>query len=382
MKILLLHNNYLKAGGEDVAFNNDEELYNSLGYHVETLNFSYEKYKLNQFNKIRLAITAPYNRIIDKKLFDKINQLDIDLFHIHNYFPFFSPVIIKKILKMDKPVLMTIHNFRLFCINGIFLRKNSLCTKCYDNNSYLYGIIHKCYKNNLIGSISVSLFMKLFKQKNIINNKNMFFLSLSKFAKKLLLSDGSLDHEKIFYRPNFIIGESENGSHENNHALIVSRLSEEKGVFELIELWMDSMIDYNVKILGDGPLFEAIQLKSKFSKNIEVCGYKNSIEVKNYMDKARFLIFTTKTYENCPFTLLEAFASGLPVIAPSFGSIEELILDNINGLKYDIEDRESLLKCIDQLINMDEKEYKLLTQKTYDYYNNNFSLEIQKNNSN
>ena len=29
-----------------------------------------------------------------------------------------------------------------------------------------------------------------------------------------------------------------------------------------------------------------------------------------------------------------------------------------------------------------QKEYKLLTQKTYDYYNNNFSLEIQKNNSN
>ena len=381
MKILLLHNNYLLAGGEEVAFNNDKDLYKAMGYKVETFEYNYNDFKLNKFNKIRLGITAPFNKIIKKKLFKIIDEMDVDIFHIHNYFPFLSPPIIKKIINTGKPVLITLHNFRLFCINGIFLREGKLCTKCFDEDSFKHGIVNKCYKSSFIGSISISFFMKLFKRNSLLKNKNLHFIALSRFAKKLFLTEKKINKNNIHFRPNFIMNKTKKGEHSKKQALIVSRLSPEKGILELIQLWISKKIDYKLIIIGNGPLYDLIKNETKDYKNIEVCGYKNSKEVQSYMDDSKFFIFTTKTYENCPFTLLEAFSTGLPVISPDFGSVDELVINNINGLKFNNNSMESLFDCIQKLIKMNDNNYLEFVNKTYDYFINNFSFDAQINSS-
>jgi glycosyltransferase involved in cell wall biosynthesis len=50
------------------------------------------------------------------------------------------------------------------------------------------------------------------------------------------------------------------------------------------------------------------------------------------MKDAAFLVFPTSCYEGFPMVLLEAMATGLPVIATAQGSVPELVRDHQTGL--------------------------------------------------
>lgn len=85
------------------------------------------------------------------------------------------------------------------------------------------------------------------------------------------------------------------------------------------------------------------------------------------------LIVTSET-EGLSLAILEAFASGTPVIASNVGGNPELVKDKENGFLYEYADAKALAKAIEKL--MDETTYKVFSEKSRQRYFDEFSMEI------
>ncbi len=116
--------------------------------------------------------------------------------------------------------------------------------------------------------------------------------------------------------------------HENLPiALYVGRLSTEKNLDLLVKIFKDRH-DVKLWIVGDGPY--AAGLKSQLPK-AKFFGYLADKKLSEVYASSDFFIFpsVTDTFGN---VILEAQASGLPVIVTNQGGPQELVKNKINGL--------------------------------------------------
>jgi len=109
-----------------------------------------------------------------------------------------------------------------------------------------------------------------------------------------------------------------------------------KKVFEKIP-------DARLVMIGDGPLWEACYQMTKafrLSDVVELSGPRSQSEVASAMQKARaFIQHSVRTQdgdsEGTPVAVLEAGASGLPVVATRHAGIKDAVVDSQTGLLVD-----------------------------------------------
>jgi glycosyltransferase involved in cell wall biosynthesis len=109
----------------------------------------------------------------------------------------------------------------------------------------------------------------------------------------------------------------------------VGRLSPEKGIAPLVQLWGRLNLGIKLRIIGSGPLHTLV---AGSPPSIEWLGWQTRDHVFAAMKDASFLVFPTECYEGFPMVLLEAMATGLPVIASDQGSLPEIVQDGISGV--------------------------------------------------
>lgn len=160
--------------------------------------------------------------------------------------------------------------------------------------------------------------------------------------------------------------------------LFVGRLAEKKGVSYLIEAM--AQIEALLIIVGDGPLKSALKEQASILGNkVQFWGAKNHNELKTIYASADLLAVPSITAENgdkegLPTTIMEAMASGLPVIASNTGGIAEIITDGINGLLCDERNSGQLSYKIKTLLKDDNLRERLSVNaekviQKYDYHN-------------
>lgn len=129
--------------------------------------------------------------------------------------------------------------------------------------------------------------------------------------------------------------------------LYVGRLSREKRV-EMLRPVMDAIPKARLVIVGDGPYRS--HLEDTFNKtNTHFAGYLFGEELARAYASADIFVFTgaNETFGN---VVLEAMASGLPVIAPRSGGVMDMVLPYETGLLYDVDDQAGLNNSVQQLI--------------------------------
>lgn len=126
------------------------------------------------------------------------------------------------------------------------------------------------------------------------------------------------------------------GQGEKKVVLFVGRLAEKKGGKYLIEAM--KQIDALLVVVGNGPLDEELKQQSLCIKEkVMFPGAKTHAELKTIYASADIFAAPSVTAENgdqegLPTTIMEAMASGLPVVASNSGGISQLIKDGVNGL--------------------------------------------------
>jgi len=348
MKILQIHNEYKYRGGEDIVVEEEKKILLKNNCKV----FQLIKKNINEITSIYKIINIVknlnYSIISKNEVLDNLDRIKPDLVHIHNTFPLWSYSVIDACNEKKIPVVMTLHNFRMICANGTFYRNNQVCEKCLQSsvfNSVKYG----CYQNSKLKSIPVSLMINNSNKGLSIVNKLNKIIVLSEFAKKKFL-EANFPKNKIVVKPNFIFDKIKCKKNISKSGfLYASRLSEEKGILDLIKAFKKFNFDLNV--CGDGPLKSKLENETK----IKYLGFLSKKKLLNVLMKTKFLIFPSKCFENFPTIFLQAFALNVLVIAPKLGSMSTIIKDKHNGVLFKANDVDDMIKKIKWVMSNDDK---------------------------
>ena len=118
---------------------------------------------------------------------------------------------------------------------------------------------------------------------------------------------------------------------------IVSRLSKEKKIENLIKIFPELNGNPILKIVGDGPEREKLKILSErlnVKHRVKFLGQYNPNLIKNIMREFDYFI-NTSDFEGFPNSAVEALSSGIPIIASqSFGGINDIIQNKKFGIIY------------------------------------------------
>ncbi len=173
---------------------------------------------------------------------------------------------------------------------------------------------------------------------------------------------------------------------EANTIIAVGRLDYIKGFSVLIEackLYKSKNSLFNCKIIGNGPLKNELQTqinKNSLSEHVQLVGVMPQEQIKKLLSKSTLFVLpsvVTKSgdMDGIPVALMEAMATGLPVISTTVSGIPELIENKINGLIVEPENPEALAHAIEQILDSKmSKEYSTKARKTIE---TDFSIKTE-----
>ena len=338
MKILMLHNRYQHAGGEDAVVQAEIALLEAHGHHVELLEAHNDEIT-GGLGKARAALSALYSLPGRRRAEEAISRFQPDLVHVHNFFPLLSPSVYDACREDGVPVLQTLHNYRLACPNALFFRDGKVCEDCLGQAVPWSGILRGCYRNSRSQSAGVAAMIAVHRLRDTWRRVNAF-IALTEFQKGKFIQAG-LPEDRLHVKPNFAFdpgprpgGPPLGGSPLGNYVLYVGRLSDEKGIEPLIRAYVEQKLDIPLMILGAGPLREPMErwVRAEGMDGIVTfLGARDRAEVTRLMQGARFLVFPSICYEGFPMAIAEAFASGIPVLASRLGAVPDILMDGQAG---------------------------------------------------
>ena len=130
MKILIVHNNYGKYSGEEAVVDKMADMLMSHGHEVAFYRRTTEGVRESAVGKIKGFLSGIYSSSGVRGMRDALRRERPDIVSVHNLYPFISPAALFECKKAGVPIVMTIHNFRLICPTGLFMRDGLPCEVC------------------------------------------------------------------------------------------------------------------------------------------------------------------------------------------------------------------------------------------------------------
>jgi glycosyltransferase involved in cell wall biosynthesis len=335
VKILVVHNRYQHAGGEDVVVEQEGQMLRNAGH--EVINYFRSNDEIKQFSRAQRLALIP-NTIWSTSTRTEFRALlgreKPSIVHVHNTFVRISPSIFSACQDVGIPVVHTLHNYRLMCPTGLFYRDGHVCEECAEKSLWS-GIGHGCYHDSGPATAVVAGMIAIHRMLGTWSRPGHFYIALSQFARQKFVDSG-LPDERIFVKPNFVHPDPGLPSDKQPYAVFAGRLSPEKRVDNLLQAWERSKSRFPVLILGDGPERPGLEenARQKRLSGIDFRGHVSREQVIEIIRGARFLIFPSELYENFPVAIVEAFACGTPVICSRMGAMREIVSDGSTGLQF------------------------------------------------
>ncbi len=328
MKILVAHNSYLNAGGEDAVARQEAQLLRDHGHTVIEYRRSNEEIESTSIGRLSLLARAVWARDSHRDFLALIGRERPDLAHFHNTFPLISPSVYYACRKLGVPVVQTLHNYRLVCPSGNLFRDQQACSDCLSRRLPTPALLHRCYRGSLIQSGAVVTMLLTHRALRTWEKAVDLFIAPSSYVAAQVIR-GGIPPPKLLVKPNFTAPPPPAPAHNTRrHALFVGRLTAEKGVLTLIDAWR-GVSDLPLLIVGDGP--EKDRLAKRISqgtlRNIELVGEQPRSIVQGLLQSAAFLVMPSEWPEPFGLVAAEAFSCGVPVIGARSGAIPEIVED-------------------------------------------------------
>ena len=194
-------------------------------------------------------------------------------------------------------------------------------------------------------------------------------IALTKLEAMYLETSLLLDRQKVAIIPNGVDLETFNPGAMRRAArrtvLFVGRLSEEKGVFDLLRavpLVLKKVPDAVFMLVGDDGETQAclsrLARNLKIDSKVSICGPLFGSELVEAYRSAQLLV-APSIYETFGLSILEGMAVGLPIVASCVGGIPELVQDMVNGILVQPSDPEKLAEAVIRLLSNQELATKI-----------------------
>jgi glycosyltransferase involved in cell wall biosynthesis len=345
MKVLVAHNSYQHAGGEDAVFDNEARLLRQSGQEIRE--YLDDNHRIAEFSSTRLGIETLWSRSSYKRLSAVLAEFRPDVVHFHNTFPLISPSVYYAARNHGVPVVQTLHNYRLFCPAAAFFRDGKVCEDCLDKSRW-QAVRHACYRQSRSASSAVAAMLSFHHWYGTWKNLVNCYIALSEFSRAKFIEAG-LPPEKIVVKPNFVLPDPGVGPESREYAVFLGRLSEEKGLRTLVQAWAHVNRNCRLRVIGEGPLLN--EIRSEISRSalshVRLDGSLSHQESLSALQGARIFILPSNCYENFPMTIAEAYACGVPVLASRLGAMQEIVHDGCTGLHFTPGDADDLAKKVE-----------------------------------
>ena len=266
----------------------------------------------------------------------------------NKYMKIFNSIRIKKIIKNEITSFDLIKTNQLkgswsAIILKIFSGKPLIVRTGYDLYSFSkYEKKSKIYK--------VFTYLLTFLSLNFSNK----YVVTSKVDQNILKKNFLFNSQKLIVQSNWVPFKTiETDINQRDKILFVGRLEKQKNIEKIFKIFNGS--SFELDIFGEGSLKEI--LKKESLGNINFYGkIPHEQLIKKY--KNYLFYISLSTHEGNSKTLLEAMAAGCVVIASDIPNNREFIVDNINGLLFDLENND-LMTLISDLLKDTEKLNKI-----------------------
>lgn len=291
------------------------------------------------------ALSRPFGMKEVRESFGRL--LDVfkpEIVHLNNIHTQLSPVVAEIAHSRGIKVVWTLHDYKLLCPRYDCLRRGvELCEECFGSKWPV--LRYRCMKNSL--PASVIAFGEAVKwNRDCLEECADAFICPSGFIRDKMVQ-GGFSAEKCHCLCNFIDVEKcrlESYYDRRDYCCFVGRLSAEKGVKTLVEAATSR--GNKLMVVGDGPM--RAELESVAGANVEFVGRKNWAEVKEILQKAKFMVIPSEWYENNPLSVIESLCLGTPVLGARIGGIPELIGEGC-GQTFEPGNRENLAESMDKM---------------------------------
>lgn len=324
-RVLVLHNAYQQRGGEDTVVAAEMALLSGHGHAVRL--FSRHNDELASMGKLTAARETLWSSRTVAMLEAEIAAFKPDVIHVHNTFPLISPAAYWAAARLKVPVVQTLHNFRLLCLNALFMREGKVCEDCIGHVPWA-GVARSCYRGSRAASATLAGMLALHRGLGTFRDKVACYIALNAFCRDKFIA-GGLPAERIQVKPNFVDFAAPPPAPRAG-LLFVGRLSVEKGVNTLAEA-MALLTNARLRVAGDGP--EAGLLAGV--AGVERLGSLPSGQVRQEMSHASAVVVPSIWYETFGLVVIEAFACGTPVIVSRIGALAALVRDGETGLLFE-----------------------------------------------
>jgi glycosyltransferase involved in cell wall biosynthesis len=349
MKIVVAHNRYQHAGGEDTVVAEEARMLQQHGHSVHQYTINNDDIR-DAWSQAVVAVRSFYSRPVSQQISNLLAEFQPDILHVHNFFPRISPAIYFAARKYGVPVIQTLHNYRLLCANGVMFREGHPCEACSDGHSFLPAVIHGCYRGSRTASAIVGASMSVHAALGTWSNCIDRYIVLTPFAAQKF-GNGRIPPEKIRIKPNFA-RDWGCGSGKGDYALYVGRLSSEKGIETIVAADKAGTLALPVNIVGDGPLrADVLRACDRPGSRLVYFGRMERPQVIEQMKNAAVLLIPSLCYEGFPMAMVEAFSFGLPIIASRIGGLPDMLQDGHSGLLFEPGNPHALLQAISTLVS-------------------------------
>lgn len=354
MKILLVHNEYGKYSGEEAVVDKMETIFSELGHDVARLRMSTAGARESLKGKIHGFISGIYSPSGVRAMREAIKKHRPDVVNVHNLYPFISPAALRECKKAGIPVVMTIHNFRLICPTGLFMRDGGPCEYCLQKGNE-WGCVRFNCEHSMLKSIG-------YAARNAVARISRHYLDcVDRFAcitdfQRRKLTEAGFPEDRLLLIPNPMdlpappdesLPPELTAYSKGTYIGFCGRISREKGIDLIIEA---ARRNPDIPIRFAGAVADQ-ELIADLPKNILIKGYLKGEELDEFFRESRFVIMASRCYEGFPMAILEAAKQSKATVGPDHGGFSEIIGkgENTIGALFKPGDAESLAHEIRKL---------------------------------
>ena len=411
MRILLVNKFHYRKGGAETYYltvgSELERMGHEVAYfsmrHPDNLPCRWDKYFVTQreYNNVKSPLKAARDGMAliyspeAKRSFQALcEEFRPDVVHLNNVHRQITLSILDApYLRENKvPVFYTAHDYVTVCPGYLMLDGGGrVCDACLEDGRYRHCIERRCVKGSRAKS-ALAAMEASFNRAQKSNRRIDRVIAPSRFMCSKLI-EGGWPEDKVVFLQNFaddaILDRAANAGadatdRENPYLLFFGRLSVEKGVDTLLRAFDAALPslpqDMRLVVVGDGPDaadFKALASSLGCASRIEFAGYQTGGALQAYVERASLAIASSRWRENMPYSIVEAFAAGTPVVGTDIGGIPELVDEGKTGFICDPGDVQSMADAISRGVSafLEQPAYARLQQNCRSYVMENCSRE-------
>lgn len=347
--------NYLVDRGHEVQYFGMEHEGRCVGNSVDAYTSDMDFHGGSKLSKLAYPIKTIYSSEARKKIRLVLDDFKPDVVHLNNFNYQLTPSVILEVRKWEKEsgnkvkIIFTAHDYQLICPNHMMNNPNTHtnCEKCVGGkfiNCTKNKCIHGSVAKSTIGTMEAVYWNKI----NNVYKQIDKIICCSEFMKSKMDTNPIFKGKTIALH-NFIDGVEWRDTQKKDYVLYFGRFSKEKGIKTLVEVCKE-LPDVNFIFAGAGPLEGEIN----GVVNIKNVGFQTGESLETLIREARFSIYPSEWYENCPFSVMESQMYGTPVLGSNIGGIPELIQEDKTGELFESGNQKELKFAIEKLWNSKE----------------------------